>query len=127
MPTAEHLPWLTPLGFQHERRTLWEAERVYRDLDAVLAAPSITRPVLILHGQQDRNPATPPEQAILLFQALTALGTASRLVLLPAEGHRVRSRKGLAAGLTEQVSWVRRWTGDADRVTRPRHADCPAS
>ncbi|MEE6261924.1 prolyl oligopeptidase family serine peptidase [Plantactinospora sonchi] len=116
---------LTPLGFQYERRTLWEAEQVYRDFDAVLAAPSVTRPVLILHGQQDQNPATPPEQAILLFQALTALGTASRLVLLPGEGHRVRSREGLAAVLTEQVSWVQRWTGDPAPVTRPQPAGCP--
>jgi len=93
---------LTPLGFQYERRTLWEAERVYRDFDAVLAAPSITRPVLILHGQHDRNPATPPEQAILLFQALTALGTASRLVLLPGEGHGVRIILALPPRLGEE-------------------------
>jgi hypothetical protein len=30
---------LTPLGFQYEKRTLWEAPRVYQDFDAVLSAP----------------------------------------------------------------------------------------
>ncbi|TDV49950.1 alpha/beta hydrolase family protein [Actinophytocola oryzae] len=100
---------LTPLGFQYEKRALWAAERVYRDFDAVLSAPRIRRPVLIVHGQRDRNPATPPEAAVLLFQCLTALGTPSRLVLLPDDGHRVRTRGGRATLLSEQAAWMYRW------------------
>jgi hypothetical protein len=106
---------LTPLGFQYERRTMWEAGRVYRDFDAIASAPGIRRPTLILHGTEDRNPATPVDQAVLLFQSLTALGTPSRLVLLPGEGHHIGTREGLAATLTEQVDWLRRWA-DAGRA-----------
>jgi pimeloyl-ACP methyl ester carboxylesterase len=104
---------LTPLGFQYERRTLWEAGRVYRDFDAIASAPGIRRPTLILHGTEDRNPATPVDQAVLLFQSLTALGTPSRLVLLPGEGHHIGTREGLTATLTEQVGWLHRWADAA--------------
>lgn len=111
---------LTPLGFQYEKRALWEARRVYQDFDAVLSAPRIRRPVLIVHGQGDRNPATPPEQAVLLFQCLTALGTPSRLVLLPEDGHRVRTHNGRATLVSEQAAWMYRWTTNAGEL-RSRH------
>lgn len=100
----------TLLGFQAERRVLWEAEQVYRDFDAVLTAPRIRRPVLILHGMDDVHPATPPTQAELLFQALTALGTPCRMVLLPGEGHVLATREGISAAAFEHAMWVRRWT-----------------
>jgi len=99
----------TPLGFQAEHRTLWEAERVYRDFDALLNAPRIRRPVLILHGLADAHPATPPGQAELLFQALTAVGTPCRLVLLPGEGHTFTTREGLETAVLEHARWAYRW------------------
>src|SRR5262249_14500015 len=37
---------LTPLGFQDETRTCWQAPRVYQDFDAVINAPRIRKPVL---------------------------------------------------------------------------------
>jgi hypothetical protein len=98
---------LTPLGFQDEPRTLWEAPRVYRDFDAVLGAPRIRKPVLIIHGEADANPATPVAQATLLFQALIANGTRSRLVILSGEGHTPVSRDGIAAALAEKAGWLR--------------------
>ncbi|MCC2274062.1 hypothetical protein LKL35_01180 [Streptomyces sp. ET3-23] len=65
----------TALGFQDENRSLWEAPGLYRDFDAVAGAPGIWRPVLVIHGEADCNPATPLAQALLLFQTLTANGT----------------------------------------------------
>ncbi|MCO6010356.1 prolyl oligopeptidase family serine peptidase [Actinoallomurus purpureus] len=97
---------LTLLGFQDETRTLWEAPRVYADFDAIVNAPRIRRPVLIIHGEADPNPATPVLQATLLFQALIANGTRARLVLLPGEGHSPRSRDGIAAALAEKADWL---------------------
>ncbi|MEV5754779.1 prolyl oligopeptidase family serine peptidase [Actinoallomurus sp. NPDC052308] len=97
---------LTPLGFQDETRSLWEAPRVYADFDAIVNAHRIRRPVLIIHGEADRNPATPVLQATLLFQALIANGTRARLVVLPGEGHVLRSRDGIAAALTEKAAWL---------------------
>jgi hypothetical protein len=97
---------LTPLGFQDETRTLWEAPRVYRDFDAVVNAPRIRKPVLIIHGEADENPATPLVQATLLFQALVANGTRSRLVVLSGEGHAPLTCDGIAAALAEKAGWL---------------------
>lgn len=97
---------LTLLGFQDETRTFWEAPRVYQDFDAVANAPRIRKPVLIIHGETDQNPATPMVQAALLFQALIANGTPSRLVLLSGEGHTPLSRDGIAAALSEKAAWL---------------------
>jgi dienelactone hydrolase len=100
---------LTPLGFQDETRTLWEAPLVYRDFDAVVNAPRIRKPVLIIHGEADPNPATPVAQATLLFQALIANGTRARLVVLSGEGHAPLTRDGIAAALAEKAAWLRSW------------------
>ncbi|MFE7115543.1 alpha/beta hydrolase family protein [Streptomyces sp. NPDC057654] len=97
---------LTALGFQDEHRSLWEAPDLYRDFDAVVGAPAIRRPVLVIHGENDRNPATPLAQALLLFQALTANGTRARLVVLPGEKHTVCTREGLAAALAAKSQWL---------------------
>jgi Prolyl oligopeptidase family len=97
---------LTPLGFQDEARTLWEAPRVYQDFDAVVNAPRIRKPVLIIHGEADQNPATPMVQATLLFQALIANGTRARLVVLSGEGHVPVSRDGIAVALSEKAAWL---------------------
>jgi dipeptidyl aminopeptidase/acylaminoacyl peptidase len=94
------------LGFQDETRTLWEAPRVYQDFDAIVNAPRIRRPVLIIHGDADPNPATPVAQATLLFQELIANGTRARLVLLPGEGHSPQSRDGIATALAEKAAWL---------------------
>lgn len=97
---------LTPLGFQDEPRTLWEAPRVYQDFDAVAGAPGIRKPVLIIHGEADQNPATPLAQATLLFQALIANDTRARLVVLSGEGHTPVTRDGIAAALAEKAAWL---------------------
>lgn len=99
----------TPLGFQHETRTLWEAPSLYHDFDAIRCASRICRPVLLLHGREDANPATPVDHATLLFRSLTALGTPCRLVILPGEGHSLRSREAAATALAEEAAWVDRW------------------
>jgi dienelactone hydrolase len=97
---------LTLLGFQDESRSRWEAPRVYDDFDAIVGASRIRRPVLIIHGEADRNPATPVIQATLLFQALIANGTRARLVVLPGEGHVFGSRDGIAAAIAEKAAWL---------------------
>lgn len=100
---------LTALGFEHEHRTLWQAPQVYRDFDAIVNAPRIRRPVLLIHGRHDAHPATPVLQAQLLFQALTANGTPTRLVIMPGEGHGSATRDAITTALAEQAAWLDRW------------------
>ncbi|WP_031509577.1 alpha/beta hydrolase family protein [Streptomyces megasporus] len=97
---------LTPTGFHYERRSLWTAPEIYRAFSALHFADRLDRPVLILHGAEDTNPATTPDQAVELYRGVVATGGTARLVLLPQEGHTFRSREALATVAGEHHAWL---------------------
>ena len=99
---------LTPHGFQYERRPYWEAPDVYAAFSALLFADRIRRPVLLVHGLEDVNPATHPDQAVELYRALVATAGHARLVLLPGEGHNVRCRESHRHLARVHRDWARR-------------------
>ncbi|WP_433553466.1 alpha/beta hydrolase family protein [Micromonospora zamorensis] len=99
---------LTWGGFQHERRSYWQAPDIYREFSALLFADRLRRPVLIAHGADDANPATPPEQAVDLYRGIVAAGGTARLVLLPKEGHTFHYRENLALLTEEHCAWLGR-------------------
>ena len=96
---------LTPFGFQHERRTLWEAKDTYVRLSPLLDAGRIRAPLLLIHGQEDPNPGTSPLQSERLFQALKGTGGRARYVVLPHESHAYRARESVLHVLWEMLSW----------------------
>ncbi|MFN4115926.1 MAG: alpha/beta hydrolase family protein, partial [Inhella sp.] len=102
---------LTPFGFQSERRSLWEARDVYLRLSPLISANQIKEPLLLLHGEKDSQPGTPALQSERMFHALAGLGTATRLVLLPLEGHALVSREAVGHVQWEMSSWLRRHLG----------------
>jgi dienelactone hydrolase len=104
---------LTPTGFQYERRPYWAVPDVYEAFSALLFADRIKHPVLIVHGAEDTNPATTPDQAVDLYRGIVATGGHARLVLLPGEGHSFRYRESRRALLREHREWLRRWDSDA--------------
>jgi hypothetical protein len=97
---------LTPIGFQYERRSYWQAPAVYQAFSALHFADRLDRPVLIVHGADDTNPATTPEQAVDLYRAIVASGGHARLVMLPGEDHNLRHRESLRAVVDEQRRWL---------------------
>lgn len=105
---------LTPFGFQEEPRSLWQAPEVYRRMSPILDADRITEPLLLIHGREDGQSATPPEQSERLFDALSFLGRPARLVLLPHEGHRPRGRESVLHLLWEMDRWFELHLGAAD-------------
>lgn len=68
---------MTPFGFQNERRTLWEARETYLAMSPFVHADKMSKDanVLILHGAEDNNPGTYPEQSRRMYAALKAFGT----------------------------------------------------
>lgn len=100
---------LTPLGFQGEKRSMWEAPDLYRRLSPIFQANDIKEPLLIVHGAQDTNPGTAPMQSEMLFEAVQANGGTARLVLLPDEGHQYATRSGMEVLLLEQRAWIQQW------------------
>ncbi len=104
---------LTPGGFQHERRTLWQARDVYDGFTLAYRADRITTPVLLIQGAADPNSATTVEQARSFYEALRVAGTPARLVVLHNEGHILHTREGLLTAAREELSWLHRWAGPA--------------
>lgn len=51
---------LTPFGFQSERRSYWDAQGVYQRLSPFNYADKLKEPLLLIHGESDDNPGSPP-------------------------------------------------------------------
>ena len=104
---------LTPFGFQTERRSFWEAPRIYDRVSPFRYADKITAPLLLIHGAQDSNSGTYPIQSQRLFDAIRGNGGTARLVVLPHESHAYLARESVLHVLAEQFSWLERWLGAA--------------
>jgi dipeptidyl aminopeptidase/acylaminoacyl peptidase len=98
----------TPFGFQYERRRYWDAPDIYTAFSALSFADRIRAPVLIVHGLEDANPATHPDQAADLYRAIVATAGTARLVLLPREEHNFRYRETHARLARIHREWLER-------------------
>lgn len=98
---------LTPLGFQGEKRTLWQAPDLYKQLSPFFHADKIKTPVLLIHGLADENPGTAPIQSEMMFQALQANNVHAKLLLLQNERHIYRYRETIEQMLIEQSAWLK--------------------
>jgi dipeptidyl aminopeptidase/acylaminoacyl peptidase len=99
---------LTPFGFQRERRTLWEAPDTYIRVSPLMQAHRIKSPLLLIHGEEDGNVGTQPQQSERLYQAICGTGGTARLVMLPHEGHGYAARESIEHALYEMTSWFDR-------------------
>jgi dipeptidyl aminopeptidase/acylaminoacyl peptidase len=99
---------LTPFGFQSERRTLWQAPKVYLEVSPLLHADKIHPPLLLIHGEADNNPGTFPVQSERLYQAVRGNGGTVRYVSLPHESHGYAARESVEHALAEMIGWADR-------------------
>ena len=100
---------LTPLGFQQEKRNLWQAPELYQKMSPLFQADKIKEPVLLIHGSSDQNPGTSPLQSEMMFQALQANKGTARLVLLPGDGHSYQIKENLQLMLQHQSDWIQQY------------------
>ena len=100
---------LTPLGFQSERRDLWEAPHVYLAMSPFLYANNMTGALLMYHGYADQNVGTDPDNSIRLYHALNGLGKTDGALHVSARGPRARLARnaarpvGALGGVARQV------------------------
>jgi len=111
---------LTPFGFQHERRSFWQAADLYANISPFFHADEIEAPILLVHGGADDNPGTPVLQARRFFHALVGEGVPVRYVELPFEGHKYWARENVLDAASEMIDWL-------DRTIGPRRDLAPRS
>jgi dipeptidyl aminopeptidase/acylaminoacyl peptidase len=102
---------LTPIGFQSERRDLWEAPNVYLSMSPFLYANNLTGALLMYHNLADQNVGTDPTNSLRLYHALNGLGKTTALYLYPFEDH------GPVARETLLDLWAR-WTAWLDKYVK---------
>ncbi len=103
---------LTPMGFQAERRQIWQAREVYFRMSPLLWADQVQGALLMYHGQDDTNTGTFPIHAPRMFQALNGLGKPVELYMYPYEAHGPRGRETIHDLWARWVSFLDRWVKD---------------
>jgi dipeptidyl aminopeptidase/acylaminoacyl peptidase len=97
---------LTPIGFQSERRDLWEAPNVYLGMSPFLYANNLTGALLMYHNLGDQNVGTDPTNSMRLFHALNGLGKTTALYLYPLEDHGPVARETLLDLWARWAAWL---------------------
>lgn len=105
---------LTPIGFQSERRALWEAREVYTELSPFMYAERLSGALLIYHGEDDQNVGTFPDNSWRLIHALEGLGKTAALYMYPYEGHGPATRESLLDMWARWIAWLDHYVKDAD-------------
>jgi dipeptidyl aminopeptidase/acylaminoacyl peptidase len=96
---------LTPFGFQSERRSYWNAKKIYHSISPFMHANKINEPMLLIHGENDNNSGTFPVQSKRMYQAVKGNGGTVRLVMLPYESHGYRARESVLHTQAEMIDW----------------------
>ena len=106
---------LTPMGFQAERRDIWEAPHTYIEMSPFFKADQINTPLLMYHGAADNNTGTYPIQSERLMQALTGLGKTAVLYMYPFESHTPRAIENNLDMWARWLEWFDRYVkGEAE-------------
>jgi dipeptidyl aminopeptidase/acylaminoacyl peptidase len=107
---------LTPLGFQSERRDIWEAPNVYLSMSPFLYANNMTGALLMYHGLADQNVGTDPQNSIRLYHALNGLGKTTSLYLYPLEDHGPASKETLLDLWARWSAWLDKHVKNPSKV-----------
>ena len=102
---------LTPMTFQTERRTLWEARETYLEMSPILYADRLNGALLMYHGGDDNNVGTWQINSERMFMALDGLDKVAALYIYPYEDH------GPIARETQLDMWAR-WVEWLDRYVK---------
>jgi dipeptidyl aminopeptidase/acylaminoacyl peptidase len=110
---------LTPIGFQTERRDLWEARDVYLGMSPFLYANNLTGALLMYHNLGDQNVGTDPTNSIRLYHALNGLGKTAALYLYPYEDHGPVAKETLLDLWARWGAWLDKYVKNAQKAAPP--------
>jgi len=109
---------LTPIGFQSERRSLWEARDVYLEMSPFLYAERLSGALLIYHGEDDQNVGTAPDNSWRMIHVLNGLGKTAAMYMYPFEDHGQSARETRLDMWARWIAWLDHYVKNAD-VTTP--------
>lgn len=118
--------WLTPAGFQSERRYLWDAKQVYDEMSPFYHANRLTGALLMYHGMDDHNVGTHPDHSRRLFHALNVLGKTASLYMYPYEDHGPATRETLLDLWARWTAWLDTYVKNAGETGEPVISDADA-
>jgi dipeptidyl aminopeptidase/acylaminoacyl peptidase len=110
---------LTPMSFQGERRSFWEAPTTYMDMSSFFYADQISAPLLMYHGAQDNNSGTFLIQSERMMQALTGLGKTAALYIYPFESHAPRARENFLDLWARWLEWFDKYVKNTTPAATP--------
>lgn len=97
---------LTPMSFQREPRSLWNAREVYTQMSPIFFADQIHGALLMYHGIDDANVGTWPINSERMFQALDGTGKPASLYMYPYEGHGPIGRETQLDMWARWIEWL---------------------
>jgi dipeptidyl aminopeptidase/acylaminoacyl peptidase len=106
---------LTPMGFQNERRDLWDAPNVYLGMSPFLYANNLTGALLMYHDLGDQNVGTDPTNSLRLYHALNGLGKQTALYLYPLEDHGPVAKETLLDLWARWGAWLDKYVKNAQK------------
>ena len=112
----------TPMGFQNERRLLWDAPNVYLDMSPFLHANNLTGALLMYHNMHDQNVGTDPDNSIRLLHALQGLGKTAALYMYPFEDHGQVARETLLDNWARWAAWLDKYVKNPAPPEAPKPA-----
>jgi dipeptidyl aminopeptidase/acylaminoacyl peptidase len=117
---------LTPMGFQSERRFVWENPHLYLEMSPFFKADHIDTPLLMYHGMDDNNTGTFLIQSERMMQALTGLGKTAVLYMYPFESHGPSAKESYLDLWARWLAWFDRYV-KAEETEAPTTEDAVAS
>ncbi|MEZ5318831.1 MAG: prolyl oligopeptidase family serine peptidase [Vicinamibacterales bacterium] len=110
---------LTPLGFQSERRILWDARDVYIGMSPFFRANDLSGALLMYHGIHDQNVGTDPDNSLRLFHALNGLGKTVALYMYPLEDHGPAAKETLLDLWARWGAWLDKYVKNPEPMVKP--------
>ena len=106
---------LTPLAFQSEQRTLFEARSTYLDMSPMLYAENLTGALLMYAGMDDQNVGTDPINTVRMYNVLESIGKPAALYMYPYEDHGQIARETLMDQWARWIAWLDKYVLGKDK------------
>ena len=97
---------LTPMAFQNETRTIFEAKDTYLAMSSILNAENLSGALLMYAGMDDQNVGTDPINTIRMYSVLESIGKPAALYMYPYEDHGQIARESLMDQWTRWIAWL---------------------